>query len=384
MTSSVASRPGVRLKRVSRHVAAALPAWVVARIIVAGVIPVAHQVLAHGYRPPIALNHHHPVLLDWDADWYRRIARDGYASVPRAALRFFPLWPLAARGARPLFAARIDWALIGLANALALAFGALIHALTLAETGDARVARRAAWLAALVPPAFVLVMGYSEALALCLGVAAFMGLRGRRWWWAAAAGLLSGLCRPVGLLLSVPAAIEAWRDLGGRWRGVGVAGLARRGAAVLAPVAGAGLYLAWSWRRFGDPLLPFHEQQAARLRGRVQDPVRTVAAAMSHVVRGDLGRQLHLPWVLAGVAFVVLVGYRLPASYTAYTGAIVIAAISAQHLGSLERYLFGAFPIVMAAATCLRRETAWRATISLSVAGLAGYALAAFIGAYVP
>lgn len=386
MTSSVASRPGLRLTGLYRHVVAALPAWAMARIIVIGVIPVAHQVLGHGYRPPIAINHHHPVLLDWDADWYRRIARSGYAPLPRSALRFFPLWPLVARWTGQLFAGRVEWALIVLANALALVFGALIHALTLAETGNVRTARRAAWLAALAPPAFVLVMGYSEALALCLSVAAFIGLRRQRWWWAAAAGLLCGLCRPVGLLLSIPAAVEACRGLRGRRRlnGAGVGELAPRWAAVVAPLAGAGLYLAWSWARFDDALLPFHQQQAARLRGHVQNPMRTLAEAVGHLARGDLGRQLHLPWVLAGVVFVVLVAYRLPASYTAYTGAIVIAAISAQHLGSLERYLYGGFPIVIAAAAGLRRETAWRAAVVASAAGLAGYALAAFVGAYVP
>jgi hypothetical protein len=386
MTSSVAGRPGVRLPVLYRHVVAALPAWFVARVVVIGVIPLAHQVLGHGYRPPIPVNHHHPALLDWDADWYRRIARHGYAPLPRSALRFFPLWPLVARGTGQLFAGRMDWALIVLANALALVFGALIHSLTLAETGNARTARRATWLAALAPPAFVLVMGYSEALALCLSVAGFMALRRRRWWWAAAAGLLSGLCRPVGLLLAVPAAVEAGRGLRGRRRldPAGGAELVRRGAAVVAPLAGAGLYLAWSWARFGDALLPFHAQQTARLRGHVQNPVRTLVEAVGHLARGDLGRQLHLPWVLAGVAFVVLVAYRLPASYTAYTGAIVIVAISAQHIGSLERYLYGAFPAVIAAAAGLRSEGAWRAAVIASAAGLAGYALAAFVGAYVP
>ena len=56
----------------------------------------------------------------------------------------------------------------------------------------------AAWLTALAPPAFVLVMGYSEPLFLCLVVAAFLWMRQGRWWSVAGAGFLAGLTRPVG------------------------------------------------------------------------------------------------------------------------------------------------------------------------------------------
>ena len=60
--------------------------------------------------------------------------------------------------------------------------------------------RKAVWLLAVAPPAFVLVMGYTEALAGLLAVIVFYGIRSGRWWLAAGAGLLSGLCRPPGAL----------------------------------------------------------------------------------------------------------------------------------------------------------------------------------------
>ena len=100
-------------------------------------------------------------------------------------------------------------------------------------------ARRAVWLLALAPPAFVLVMGYTEALAGLLAVITFYGLRSGRWWLAAVAGLLSGLCRPPGALLVVPALIEIWRTRAqpGPW--------VPRLAALVAPLAGAVAYLSY-------------------------------------------------------------------------------------------------------------------------------------------
>lgn len=380
MAVSAAPRPGARLEGFSRDIGAAFPAWLAARGLVAAAIAVAHEILARGYRPPIPVNHHHPALLDWDADWYRRIAVRGYAALPRPSLRFFPLWPLLARWAGRLPGQRVDLALIALASALALVFGALVHRLALTETGDPGLARRATWLAALAPPAFVLVMGYSESLALCLSAAGFLAVRRRRWGWAALAGLLAGLCRPVGALLCIPIAIEAVRA---RRSGPG-GGPVPRTAAVLSPLAGTGIYLGWVWHRFGDAMLPFREQQAGGLRGHLQDPVHTVLVAASHVARADFGRQWHYPWVLAGLALALLTAYRLPASYSAYSAAIVLSAISSQHLGSLERYLYAAFPVAIALAAVLRRERWWYVAAGLAAAAFTGYAVAAFSGAYVP
>ena len=121
--------------------------------------------------------------------------------------------------------------LLIVANASALALGALLHRLVIVETGDRALARRAAWLIALVPPAVVLVMGYAEATAIALAVAAFLALRTRRWEWAAAAGLLAGLARPLGVLLVVPAALEAARG----WSGVSRRDGISRVSAVVAP-----------------------------------------------------------------------------------------------------------------------------------------------------
>ena len=58
----------------------------------------------------------------------------------------------------------------------------------------------------LAPPAFVFVMGYSEALLVLLAVAFFLAIRRGNWWWAGLFGYLAGTARPIGCLLVVPAA----------------------------------------------------------------------------------------------------------------------------------------------------------------------------------
>src|SRR5436305_5686593 len=345
------------------HLGAALPGWIVARVIVLVAAAAGRFVLHRGFRPPITVIRAHTGLMSWDADWYRRIATVGYAGLPHSALRFFPLYPLLGRAVAPLLGGHTDWALLLIANGLALVLGALVHRLALAEGAGDDLARRAAWLTALAPPAFVLVMGYSEPLSLCLAVSCFLALRGKRWGWAAAAGFLAGLARPVGVLLVVPAAIEVWRARSGT-------GLAAKLAAVAAPAAGAGVFLAWVGIRFGDLLLPLRDQQQEGLRGKTVNPLLTVIRAGRGLATGDLGRQAHFITVFVAIALVVVVLLQWPASYGAYTAATVLAAMAADHLGSLERYVYGAFPVVLALALIADGEQRERIVFTLSAAAM--------------
>jgi hypothetical protein len=351
---------------------------VVARAIVLAAVAIGKTMLDHGYDPPMhVISAARTGLMSWDADWYRRIADHGYARVSSSGLRFFPLYPVMGRGLSFLFGGHTDWALLLIANAFALLLGALVHALVMLERGDAGLARRAAWLTALAPPAFVLVMGYSEPLFLCLAVAAFIWMRQGRWWWVAGAGLLAGLTRPVGLLLVVPIAIVAVR---GGARGP----IAARLAAVLAPLAGTAAFLGWVGVRFGDPTLPFRVQNIDGLRGRTVSPLATGAHAVTGLLTGAAGRQLHFLWVVVAVALVVVVFLQWPLEYGAYAALTVLAGLSAQHLGSFERYAYGAFPLVLAGAGLTRTVRGERVLLLLSGAAMGAYAVAAYVGAYVP
>ena len=364
----------------SDALAAALPGWVVARVIV-GVAFVAAIVAVDELRPGERTEQLDQGLLAWDGAWYRDIARDGYEALPPEALRFFPLVPLLARPLSYLFAGSTTVALVVVGNVAALLAAAVVYRLVLHETSDIRLAMRATWAVALLPPAFVLVLGYAESALMALSAAAFLCLRRRQWWWAALFGLLAGLCRPVGVLLVVPAAIEAARAL----RAAGWGERVARAAAVVSPAVGVAVFLAWVGWKFDDALLPFRVQQRDDLRGSFVNPVSRVADAVGGLFGDErLGEGLHVPFIALFVVLLVVVLRRWPAAYGAYAGAMLVVALSAQSLGSFERYSISAFPLALAVASLTAAPHLERSAWSLCGAGLLAFASLAWLGTYVP
>ena len=280
---------------VRRDLRAAVVPWMVARVLVGGALAVARFIfndVGHGPRP-VQLGQG---LFAWDASFYRDIAAHGYASLPNGALRFFPLYPLTGRVFGWVLAGHDAAALILVANVSALVFVALLHRLAVQETGDTALAQRAAWFGAVFPAASVLVMGYAEGLAMALAVGMFLALRTHRWELAAVAGLLGGLCRPLGVVLVVPAAVEALRG----WRGLeGARERVRRIAAVLSPGVGLGIYLVYSAFARDDFFLPLTVQNRHSLRGGFVDPFTRLADAFGDLFGGDrFGSGLHGVWAL--------------------------------------------------------------------------------------
>lgn len=358
-------------------VSAPVLSWVTARLAVVAALAFTRFLVDHtGAR---AAGGDDPVgLLGWDAAWYQRILDVGYAGLPEEALRFFPLLPLLAAPVK-LFMGTGP-ALLAVANLASLAAGFAVHRLVVDETSDRRLADRVVWVFALFPAAFVLVMGYAEGLLVLAAALCFRYLRRGQWRWAALAGLAAGLARPLGLLLVVPALVEV---LAARRRGPVRLGWA--GAAVIAPTVGAGLYLGWVGLRFGDPLTPLSQQQGSARRGPLVDPVSRLIEAGSQLLRGqEIGSGLHLPWALLFVALLIVVARRLPLSYTLFSAAILLIAVSSTNLDSLERYGLSAFPLCIGAAMATRAPWAERAALGLSTAGLVIYASLAFLGVYVP
>lgn len=365
-----------RLASFGRDLRVAVVPWVLARALVILALALSRHVFDEIGAPP------RPVqlgqgLFAWDAAFYRDIAEHGYRAVGQASLRFFPLVPLAARGLGTLMLGHTAAALLVIANGSALVFGALLHRLTLRETGDTAAARRAAWFGALFPAAFVLVMGYAEATAMMLGVVVFLGLRSGRFGWAAGAGFLAGLCRPVGVLLVVPALVEAVRG----WRGASTRSRVSRVGAVVAPAVGALVYLVWVGQEFGDFWKPVSLQNQATLRGGFQDPFSRTVDAVGDLFGGDrFGSGLHIVWAALFVALLVVLVRRFPASYSLYAAATLLLALSASNLDSFERYCTSTFPFLLALAVVTDRDEVERGAYVVAAAGLVGYATLAFLG----
>jgi hypothetical protein len=381
----------VAVRRLRRPLTEALLPFAVARVIVLGALGLAHFVVdrTHPAGAGVAARVHQG-LLGWDAGWYETIARVGYAPLGHQSLRFFPLVPLLTHAVAWLPGVDDGAALLLVANVAAFGATALLFVLARRETGDVALARRSLWILSLIPAAFVLVMGYAESTLLCLSIGCFLALRpagagSARPHFAVAAllGFAAALTRPIGVLLVLAVGAELvrwWRQLGRPERLAGLAGLA-------APLLGVAAFLAWAQHVSHDVFAPLRVQLESTHHGGLADPFATLAHDARGVLHRHVGTALHVPWVILAAVLLVVCWRRLPASYTLYAAAIMAVAVAGTNLDSFERYALSAFPLALAAALACRGPRVVgveRVVLTLLGAGLAGYALLAFLNISVP
>jgi Mannosyltransferase (PIG-V) len=362
---------------IGHEVVAVLPAWITARVLVlAGyVLAVAVSNRLVGQHPEQLNNG----LLAWDGTFYRDLATSGYRSLPVGALRFFPLFPLLGRLVAAPLGGHVGVVLVVLANGLSLAVLVLVRRLVVLEKDDLALADRAVWCMAIFPAAFVLVFAYSESLMLVVTLALFLCLRRGRWWWVAPLGLAAALSRPLGVVVAVPVMVEAVRG----WRTLTPGDWAARAAGVVAPFVGLATYLAWVGHAFGNWRLPFTVQDD--LRGGVRFPVSRIIEGF-HQLAGSqrFGDGLHLPFLLGLLVLLVVVFRTWPLLYGLYASAILVLALSAENLNSIERYGMSAFPLLLALAVVMRPPQVDRAVMAVMGGGVVALSSMAWLGAYVP
>ncbi len=208
------------------------------------------------------------LLARWDTGWYLGIAEEGYNYWGNANhqtnVAFFPAYPMTVRfvgsalGARwgspddpgdsfEAFTARRHVRMLQagwLVSVTSLIVG-LVYLFRLARelTGSEAAAERAVALTAAYPFAFFFGAVYTEAFFLACAVAAFYHMRHRQWAWAAAFGLVAGLSRPNGCLLSVPLGFMAL----GHWRADGYRVATLAWGLLAASMAGIGMLLFTWW-----------------------------------------------------------------------------------------------------------------------------------------
>jgi hypothetical protein len=376
VTAEPAPRAGLR-----QALAVCVLPWAVTRVITLLALAFArYQVKTLRVHDAKAVAAAHNGLLGFDAGWYRLLALDGYG-VAHQSLRFFPLMPELTRIVHDVTRAPASGVLVALANIFSFAATVTVYVLARDELADESAAVRAVWLLSLAPAAFVLVMGYSESLFVMLAALTFLAVRRGAWWCAVAFGLLAALSRPIGVLLAIPVAIEGlrgWRDASGGNR-VG------RVVATLAPVAGLVAFLTWVAVQFGGFFTPVRLQRHSVPRSVSNDPLVNFAHDVRGAVSGaHLGSGLHLPWIVLAVVLCVVAVRTLPAPYSAFAIAVVAAGLASTNFESFERYALSAFPLLIGASTLLRSRPVERTVFTLSAVCLFGYALLAFLGAYVP
>ncbi|MCW3011634.1 MAG: hypothetical protein JWO90_2038, partial [Solirubrobacterales bacterium] len=298
----------------------------------------------------------------WDAVWFLTIAERGYG-LDGARPAFFPLYPLLVRGAGTLVGSPVVGGVLVSLACFGVALG-LLHRLTALELGEP-AARRAVWLTAAFPMAWVFSAVYSEALFLALSVGCVLAARTDRWAWAGALGLLAAATRSAGLVLLVPLLVLLWEHRGaGLWR--------RAGWVALVP-AGTAAFCAWLWWDGAGARAPFDAQEtwarelsvpfaavwegtvaawegARQLLSGAREPVLFTPAGGDPF---EVAQQNLVLWAFLALGLVALVGTarRLPPAYPAYALAALALPLStpvaAQPLMSLPRFLAVLFPLAM-------------------------------------
>ena len=362
----------LRIRSWPADVRVATLVWLEARLYVATALVVTDAVIDR-LEPPPAFTPVNDGLLAWDGSWYSQIADVGYLGADDPAVRFFPLWPLVGRYVGELTDGP-DIALVAMANLFALIAAVLMYRLTFSETRDVAIAQRATRLLALFPPAFVLVLAYSEALFLVLGLGMVLALRQQRWLLAAALGFLAGLTRPVASLLALSAAVCV-HSSGARRSPPAV-------ASVLAAPLGSLTFLVWSGFALDDWTAPLDRQR--ELRGDIAEPVTRLLNAFVDAVKGDEGEALHLIAAVIIVGLTVVAVRKLSTDLWIYVVPSTLLLVAAENLNSMERYALGAFPLVMAAAIVSRHHLLDRWLPTASAVGMVAASTLMFNGVYVP
>lgn len=380
----------------------ALVAWVVAHLIIITVQDLAQRVTPSPYAAQMPndpkITHLFNQLFTWDTAWYAGIAQNGYHGVASDGVRFWPLLPLTTRAVAATGMGALTAVLV-VCWAGALLFGMLMYRLAITVGGDEVVARRAVWLSQLAPGAFVLVMGYTEALSGVLAAAYLIAIRqavkARRgsnegedegsnrqvWLWHGVgflAGLGSGLVRPTGMLLAAAGFIELvrqWRDPKRH--------LTARVLVTVSPPMGTGIYLLWAHHVYGNYMLPYTIQKLEGLRGTYAGNPWTSALDSVNQTGNGAGA-FTLVLVVASVGLLAACVRRLPVSYTVWAALSLLAAITAPHFSSFARYASGILPLLLVAAMLTREWRRWAWVIGLCAALCAYFAYQSFIGIYIP
>ncbi len=317
------------------------------------------------------------VLTSWDGIWYMRIVRFGYPTyVPesityddtQARVAFFPAFPYAVRYLDRVLPGGDTFAALFLNLCLGALFVVLVGLLTKAWFGVEH-AKRAMILTALFPGSFVLSFAYSEALLLVLAAACLLLLHRQHWVAAGLVAMFATAARPNGVAVAaacVVAAIVAVR----RTRS-----LTPLIAPILAPI-GFLAFQYWVDAHTGERRIWFRVQTEAWDEGASFGftALRRTLEAFTQ----PLTSPTDLITAASFVATIVLLmiawrRHRLPLEAAAYSAVIIALMLLPATVTARPRFLFTAFPLLIAAAVWLdspRRQDWWPYVVGMCCAGL--------------
>jgi hypothetical protein len=357
--------PGKAASSLARSLAVPLLAYAASRLLTAVALGLASVASRHSF---------HYIVTVWDGRWYEKIALHGYPTfVPQgdfyahtgrnaqSAVAFFPLYPLLLRGLDRILPGGADVAGV----VLSLLLGALATVLVwfVAErVAGRRVADRAAVLFAFSPGAFVMSLVYAEGLLIVLCAACLLALLDRRWLLAGVLAALASATRPnasaVALACAWAAGVAIWKHR--EWRAAI--------APLLAPLGMVSFFI-FLWWHTGETLIWFRVESQGW--GERVDfgwtNLKLIGDFATHPFHNPNKVVLIASMIVAVVLMVVLARAKLPGVLNVYAFG-GLGLVLSSHINARPRFIFVAFPLVIALAKTIKRQPAFMVLAGLFAA----------------
>ena len=295
-----------------------------------------------------------PLWTHWDTRHYIGIAQEGYTAVGDERLRlvFFPLYPALMRLISPLTGGNLLYAGLLVSLACSAAATALVYELSYLHFGG-ETARRSVGYFLLNPLSVFLCCAYTEALFICLTLAAVCLLRRGHPWLAALLGALSALTRMPGVIVSGLFIIEYLGKL--PKKRANARALFACAGQVLLVFSGLLIYLLINWLVTGDPLMYMTYQRENWF----QQPGTfwgSTANTMHYFLTGVGESDWLWTWgfqllCMLGMYLLLALGAaRIPFDLAAYSFVYTAVVLSPTWLLSGARYLYAlcALPMLLA------------------------------------
>jgi hypothetical protein len=261
-----------------------------------------------------------------------------------------------------------------LVTAVAGAAAVVLICLVASWVGGTTVGRRAsiAWVVA--PPAFVLGLGYSEALFVAAAAGCLLGLLRQRWLTAGLAGCVATATRPVGVALVAAALVAAMPMVMQR--------RVRPLTAVLLVPAGGVAYLLWIGARTGraDAWLVTEREGWGAQADLGLAMMKVAGYNVLHPGQRPLFLVATLSAAISAGLLALAVRDRLPLPLLVFSAGVLFLAASSgiPTVGSFPRIALTAFPLFIPLATRLGRLSSWT-RYSLAAGSVAVMLLAAVL-----
>jgi Gpi18-like mannosyltransferase len=267
--------------------------------------------------------------VNWDADWFLRIAGRGYQESYECA--FFPAFPAIAAALHHIGVDLVAASLL-LNNGALIASCFLLYRIARAETNE-DVARYSVLVILFHPLSFYFSIPYSESLFLLATLLAVYGAQVSAPWISALGGAFAVLTRNTGILM-LPSLIQVLR-------GRGVRPWLKYLPLFLVPAALAA-YMTFTAQRFGDPLLFVHAQDKWQEHIHLDWPGHALIKAVSRY-RAYLDH--HLPLVLLAIWLACRVWRNLPRSDFTLILPPLVLSLSLSKLAISPRLHLVLFPL---------------------------------------